>query len=121
MGWFKKLTGVSSKAVAGAVAGAYVGGPQGAMAGYNMGNSLSGSSSSLGSFDGSSFAQGAIGLGQDMFNAWWNTSQQEKLNDKAYAQNVALWNLQNAYNDPAAQASIQRLLHHLEHPFQAFS
>lgn len=51
--------------------------------------------------------QGAVGLGQDMLSGWWNTTQQQKLNDKAYAQNVALWNLQNQYNDPSAQ--MQRL------------
>ena len=69
---------------------------------YSIGMSALGANSPW-----TSVVQGAVGLGQDILSGWWNTNQQQKLNDKAYAQNVALWNMQNAYNDPSAQ--MQRL------------
>lgn len=55
----------------------------------------------------SSVVSGAVGLGQDILSGWWNTNQQTKLNKNAFEQNLLMWNLQNAYNDPSAQ--MQRL------------
>lgn len=55
----------------------------------------------------SSIVSGAVGLGQDVLTGWFNTNQQTKLNKNAFEQNLQMWNLQNAYNDPSAQ--MQRL------------
>lgn len=97
--------GFSLKSAIGSVAGAVgtaLGGPVGGVIGSLAGSALGGSSSS-GSSPWSSVVSGAVGLGQDILSGWWNTAQQQKLNDKAFAQNYAMWNLQNAYNDPSAQ------------------
>ena len=78
MGWFKKLTGTSSKSlggVIGAVGGAFLGGPEGASVGYSLGNSLLGGS-------GDSY--------KDIYKYQLKN-------------NIALWNMQNAYNTPKEQ------------------
>lgn len=69
---------------------------------YNLGYSVASGQSPW-----TSVVQGAVGLGQDMFTGWWNTQQQQKLNNNAFSQNLKMWNMQNAYNDPVAQ--MQRL------------
>ena len=70
----KKLAGV-----AGAVVGAAFGGPEGATAGYSLGNTLSGSDDS----DAKSLYK-------------WQLGQET-------ANNIRLWNMNNAYNTPKAQ------------------
>lgn len=65
---------------------------------YSVGLSALGSQSPW-----SSVVSGAVGLGQDILTGWFNTNQQTKLNDSAFKQNLQMWNLQNAYNDPSAQ------------------
>lgn len=113
MGWFKKLTGVSSKKVmqvAGAVGGAYLGGPQGASLGYNLGSAASGDFSSL----LGNVVNGAVGMGQDYLQAQinlaqqkdlakYNAAQQTLLNQQAFDNNVKMWNMQNEYNTPQKQ------------------
>lgn len=62
----------------------------------------------------SGFAAGAIGLGTDMLQSYYNTQmqkdlakynaeQQQAINDRTYQQNLEMWNLKNAYDSPAAQ------------------
>lgn len=46
---------------------------------------------------------GAIGVGSDQLAAEDNWKWQKKASDYAYNQNLQMWNLANAYNDPAAQ------------------
>lgn len=66
--------------------------------------SLGSSSAGAGS---NGLASGAIGLGTDILSGWWNSQQQKSLNKEAFNQNLKMWNMQNAYNDPVAQ--MQRL------------
>lgn len=57
---------------------------------------------------------GVVGLGQDYLNsqynqamqkdmASYNAKMQQGLNDRAFQQNLAMWNLKNQYDSPAAQ------------------
>lgn len=46
---------------------------------------------------------GAVGVGQDMLSSAETLAQQKKLADYNFAQNLSMWNLNNAYNDPSAQ------------------
>lgn len=57
---------------------------------------------------------GVVGVGSDMLQSWYNTAmqkdlaqynaqQQSLLNDRAFQQNLAMWNLKNAYDSPAEQ------------------
>lgn len=108
MGLFSSLGKVvksSLGAISGAV-GTAIGGPVGGIVGSTAGSLLSGDKSSNGS-GSNSLVQGAIGLGSDLLSGWWNTGQQKSLNEEAFNQNLRMWNLQNAYNDPVAQ--MQRL------------
>lgn len=50
-----------------------------------------------------SVVAGAIGVGSDQLAAEDNWKWQKKASDYAYNQNLQMWNLANAYNDPAAQ------------------
>lgn len=45
----------------------------------------------------------ALGVGGSYLTSRDQLSQQMKLQDRAFAQNVQMWNLQNAYNTPKAQ------------------
>lgn len=82
----KKIGNLAGKAV-GASVGAYFGGPTGAAAGFN----------------GSDAVLGAVGLGSDDIAAEENYKMQKKAADYKYQQDLNMWNLTNAYNDPAAQ------------------
>ena len=82
----KKVGNLAGKAV-GAAVGAYFGGPAGAAAGYQ----------------GSNAVLGAVGLGDDQLAAQEQWKWQKKASDYAYNQNLQMWNLANAYNDPSAQ------------------
>ncbi len=66
----------------------------------------------LGYFTGG--ASGAVGVGSDLLQssynqamqkdmAAYNARMQQGLNDRAYQQNLAMWNLKNEYDSPAAQ------------------
>lgn len=66
----------------------------------------------LGYFTGG--ASGAVGVGSDLLQssynqamqkdmAAYNAQMQQGLNDRAYQQNLAMWNLKNEYDSPAAQ------------------
>lgn len=46
---------------------------------------------------------GTVGLGDDDIAARTNWEWQKRASDYAYNQNLQMWNLANAYNDPAAQ------------------
>lgn len=82
----KKLGNLAGKAV-GAASGALFGGPTGAVAGFN----------------GADAVLGAVGLGDDQLAAEENWNLQKKAADYKYQQDLNMWNLVNAYNDPAAQ------------------
>lgn len=83
----KKLGNLAGKAL-GAAGGAFVGGPAGAAAGYA----------------GSDAVLGVVGLGDDQLAAQENWNLQKKAADYKYQQDLNMWNLVNAYNDPSAQA-----------------
>lgn len=112
MGWFKKLTGISSKKVAplaAAGAAAYFGGSalapmvMGALGSEGSAEGAEGAkSSSGGSFLGG-FGSAIVGGGLDFLNSVYTSKQNQALQDKAFAQNVQMWNMQNAYNHPAEQ------------------
>lgn len=72
---------------AGASLGAFFGGPTGAVAGFN----------------GADAVLGAVGLGSDQLAAEQQLKYQKKAADYAFDHNLQMWNLANAYNDPAAQ------------------
>ena len=66
----------------------------------------------LGYFTGG--ASGVVGVGSDLLQssynqamqkdmAAYNAQMQQGLNDRAYQQNLAMWNLKNEYDSPAAQ------------------
>lgn len=82
----KSIGNLAGKAI-GASIGAAFGGPAGAAAGYS----------------GSNAVLGAVGLGDDQLAAEENWKWQKKASDYAYNQNLQMWNLANAYNDPSAQ------------------
>ena len=82
----KKLGNLAGKAL-GAAGGAYFGGPAGAAAGYT----------------GADAVLGVVGLGDDQLAAKENLAMQKEMADYKYAQDMNMWNLVNAYNDPAAQ------------------
>lgn len=90
--------GSTLKKAAGAVVGSVVGGPGGLLSGATDG--FSGGVSGLSGWD---FVSGAVGLGQDVANAELAYDYQKRAADYAYGKNLEMWNLQNAYNDPAAQ------------------
>lgn len=87
----KKIGNIAGKAV-GAAAGAFLGGPAGAVAGYQGSNAI----------------LGAVGLGDDQLAAQEQWKWQKKAADYKYQQDLNMWNLVNAYNDPSAQ--MKRLL-----------
>lgn len=82
----KSLLNTAGKAI-GASIGAYFGGPTGAAAGYNGANTV----------------LGAVGLGDDQIAADQQWEYQKKASDYAFNQNLQMWNMVNAYNDPSAQ------------------
>lgn len=86
--------------VAGHAVGTLVGGAAGGLFGAENGLSGAKNWSGITGFD---FVKGAVGLGQDAADAEMNLYYQKKAADYAYKQNLNMWNLQNAYNDPAAQ------------------
>lgn len=81
-----KIGNLAGKAI-GAAVGGYIGGPAGAVAGYQ----------------GSDAVLGAVGLGDDDIAAKTQWEYQKKAADYKYAQDLNMWNLVNAYNDPSAQ------------------
>lgn len=109
MGLFKSLGNVVKSALPaiGTAVGGFFGGPAGAAVGSAAGGLLSGGSKSSSGSGSNAFLQGAVGLGTDILSGWWNTQQQKSLNKEAFNQNLKMWNMQNAYNDPVAQ--MQRL------------
>lgn len=82
----KKVANLGGKALGSSI-GAFFGGPAGAAAGYSGSNAI----------------LGAVGLGDDDLAAEQSLEYQKKMADYAYNQNLQMWNLNNAYNDPAAQ------------------
>lgn len=88
----KSLVSKAIPAVSSAV-GAYLGGTSGAGTGYQVGNMIS----------------GAVGLGGDGVDstdkayARYQMRLQQEMSDYAFNQNLQMWNLNNAYNDPSAQ------------------
>uniref|UniRef100_A0AAU8B9S6 DNA pilot protein n=1 Tax=Dulem virus 98 TaxID=3145809 RepID=A0AAU8B9S6_9VIRU len=82
----KKIGNIAGK-VAGGALGFATGGPAGAVMGVNGANTV----------------LGAVGLGDDQLAAAENWKWQKKASDYAFNQNLQMWNLQNAYNDPSAQ------------------
>lgn len=111
MGWFKKLTGVSTKDALGAVAtiGAtyltgspQVGAATGSMVSGGQGGILQnilGGAVGL----GSDYLQAQINLAQQKDLAKYNAAQQTLLNQQAFDNNVKMWNMQNEYNTPTEQ------------------
>lgn len=87
MGFSLKSVGNLVGKAAGASLGAYLGGPTGAVAGYN----------------GADAVLGAVGLGSDQLAAEQEFKYAKKAADYAFGKNLEMWNLANAYNDPAAQ------------------
>lgn len=51
----------------------------------------------------SNIVNGGVGIGQDQLTAAMNWQWQKKASDYAFNQNLQMWNLANAYNDPSAQ------------------
>lgn len=99
---FFKSVGKAFKSVlpaAAAAVGAYYGGPAGASAGYSAGSSLTGGDSS----GFGNIVQGIVGLGQDNLAAATQWQYSKMASDYAFNQNLKMWNMQNAYNDPSAQ------------------
>lgn len=95
MGWFKKLTGISTKSALnlGAQAGlAYMTG------GASLGATGLGSGGML-----NDVLQGQYNNAMQKDMAAYNAKMQQGLNDRAYQQNLAMWNLKNQYDSPAAQ------------------
>ena len=79
----------------------------------NTGSGTLGQSGSSGGIF-SNLVNGAVGLGSDYLQnqsnlniqkdlAKWNAEQQGVLNDKAFQQNLQMWNLKNQYDSPAEQ------------------
>lgn len=87
MGFSLKSVGNLVGKAAGASLGAFFGGPTGAVAGFN----------------GADAVLGAVGLGSDQLAAEQQWKYKKKAADYAFDQNLQMWNLANAYNDPAAQ------------------
>lgn len=87
MGFSLKSVGNLAGKALGASVGAFFGGPTGAVAGYTGANGI----------------LGAVGLGDDQLAAEQQWKYQKMASDYAHSQNLAMWNLQNAYNDPSAQ------------------
>lgn len=89
------LKSVVSKAIpaVSSAVGAYFGGTSGAGTGYEVGNMIN----------------GAVGLGGDGVDstdkayARYQMRLQQEMSDYAFNQNLQMWNLNNAYNDPSAQ------------------
>lgn len=96
MGWFKKLTGISTKSALNL--GAQVG------LGYMTGGASLGATG-LGSSGGmlNDVLQGQYNNAMQKDMAAYNAKMQQGLNDRAYQQNLAMWNLKNQYDSPAAQ------------------
>ena len=96
MGWFKKLTGMSTKSALNL--GAQVG------LGYMTGGASLGVTG-LGSSGGmlSDVLQSQYNQSMQKDMAAYNAQMQQNLNDRAYQQNLAMWNLKNEYDSPAAQ------------------
>lgn len=82
----KSLGNLAGKAL-GASVGGFLGGPAGAAAGYT----------------GADAVLGVVGLSDDQLAAKANLAMQKEMADYKYAQDMNMWNLINAYNDPAAQ------------------
>lgn len=83
---FRSIGNLAGKAL-GAATGGFFGGPAGAAAGFTGANAV----------------LGAVGLGDDQLAAAEQWKWQKKAADYKYAQDLNMWNLVNAYNDPAAQ------------------
>lgn len=95
MGWFKKLTGISTKSALnlGAQAGmSYLTG------GASLGATGLGSGGMLNDVLQSQYNQA---MQKDM--AAYNAAQQSMLNNQAFQQNLQMWNLKNQYDSPAEQ------------------
>lgn len=110
----KKALGSAAKVVAAPfTAGASLsGGSLSDIAKGTLSNTLSGLPGGDSLFGG--IVQGAIGLGQDYLQSQVNMNNQKELaayaagkqnelNEAAYQRNLQQWNLENAYNSPAAQ------------------
>lgn len=96
MGWFKKLTGISTKSALNL-------GAQAGMAYLTGGASLG--ATGLGSFGGllGDVAQSQYNQAMQKDMAAYNASQQSALNNQAFQQNLQMWNLKNQYDSPAEQ------------------
>lgn len=96
MGWFKKLTGISTKSALNL-------GAQAGMAYLTGGTSLG--ATGLGSFGGvlGDVAQSQYNQAMQKDMAKYNASQQSALNNQAFQQNLQMWNLKNQYDSPAEQ------------------
>ena len=70
--------------------------------GFSLKRAVGGALETFGGDVGSVVA-GAFGIGSDQLQAEENWKWQQKASDYAFNQNLQMWNLQNAYNDPAAQ------------------
>ena len=87
MGFSLKSIGNLAGKALGAATGGFFGGSAGAAAGFTGANAV----------------LGAVGLGDDQLAAAEQWKWQKKAADYKYAQDLNMWNLVNAYNDPAAQ------------------
>nr|CAI9749869.1 pilot protein for DNA ejection [Microvirus sp.] len=96
MGWFKKLTGISTGNALNL--GAQIG------LGYMTGGASLGATG-LGSFGGmlNDVLQSQYNQAMQKDMASYNAQMQQNLNDRAFQQNLQMWNLKNAYDSPAAQ------------------
>ncbi len=96
MGWFKKLTGMSTKSALNL-------GTQAGLAFMTGGTSLG--ATGLGSFGGllGDVAQSQYNQAMQKDMAKYNASQQSALNNQAFQQNLQMWNLKNQYDSPAEQ------------------
>lgn len=95
MGWFKKLTGMSTKSALnlGAQAGLayFTGGASLGVTGLGSGGMLN------------DVLQGQYNNAMQKDMAAYNAKMQQGLNDRAFQQNLQMWNLKNQYDSPAAQ------------------
>lgn len=105
MGLFKKIAKVAKTVVRG---------PAGLVSDKLLGSNGSNMLTQAGLAYATGGVSGVVGLGQDYLNSQYNQAMQKDmglynaqmqqgLNDRAFQQNLQMWNLKNAYDSPAQQ------------------
>ncbi len=98
----KTLKGAIKGAITGSVAGPW-GAVGGAISGGVGANIKTDGMTLTDMMNNGGYVNGAVGVGQDALNAEMQWYYSKKASDYAFNQNLQMWNLQNAYNDPSAQ------------------